>query len=363
MILRLALVIGMASASFSAQSGDCVPDQSALQRTASSAAAFETLRTLHIAVAGESVVARGFRGVSPGAPTNVKSASKTLIAAVVGAAIERGVIEGVDERVMDVLPDARPVDPPSALDTLTIAHLLSMQAGLKRTSGEYYGAWVATDDWVASALDQPMEGEPGGQMRYSTGNTHLLSAMLQRRTGTSIYALANEWLEDAGIEVSDWMDDPQGIAFGGNQVSMRPDALLALGELYRRDGRTARGERLLADGWVEASWTIRGRSRWTNDGYGYGWFIRDFAGADGYYGWGYGGQMLYVIPSLAMTAVITSDPDRPSGRTGYRDALHGFINRLVEARREDRRRCRDDAQGSVAPAVRADRASRSTDSE
>lgn len=77
----------------------------------------------------------------------------------------------------------------------------------------------------------------------------------------------------------------------------------------------------------------RYKARWTNDGYGYGygWFIRDFAGVKGYYGWGFGGLMLYVFPELAMTAVITSDPNQPSGRTGYRDALHGFMAELVEA--------------------------------
>jgi len=249
----------------------------------------------------------------------------------VGAAIERGVLSGVDTRVATRLPNAMPAAAPPRLADLRLRHLLSMQAGLARTSGAYYGAWVASDNWVEAVLERPMEGAPGGEMRYSTGNTHLLSAILEQATGTASYTLANRWLGPAGVEVADWMTDPQGIAFGGNQVAMRPAALLALGELYRREGVTAAGERLLPPGWVAASWQIRGRSRWTNDGYGYGWFIRDFAGYEGYYGWGYGGQMLYVIPALSMSAVITSDPTRPSGRTGYRDQLHGLMSRLAGA--------------------------------
>ncbi|AUB78175.1 6-aminohexanoate hydrolase [Spiribacter roseus] len=309
---------------------DCRIEDSGLSALTASADRFKTLRTLHVAVAGEPVVGRGFRGASPQAATNVKSASKTLMAALVGAAIQQGVIRGVDERVADALPEAMPAQAPEPLSQLTLEHLLSMQAGLERTSGEHYGAWVASDHWVKAVLDQPMKGEPGGEMRYSTGNTHLLSAILQRRTGTSAYALANRWLAPAGVQVTDWITDPQGVALGGNQVAMRPAALLSLGELYRRGGVTADGERLLPEGWVRASWQVRGRSRWTNDGYGYGWFIRSFAGHPGYYGWGYGGQMLYVIPKLAMTVVITSDPNKPSGRTGYRDALHGFTSRLAE---------------------------------
>jgi len=314
-----------------ASAATCRSHDAALSDVVESAQRFETLQTLHVAVEGETVVARGFGGASPSATTNVKSASKTLIAAVVGAAIQRGVLAGVDTRVAELLPDALPAEPHPRLDNLRLSHLLAMQAGLERTSGENYGAWVASDNWVEAVLDRPMRGRPGGEMRYSTGNTHLLSAILERATGTASYALANRWLEPAGVEVADWMTDPQGIALGGNQVAMRPAALLALGELYRREGVTAAGERLLPVGWVAASWQIRGRSRWTNDGYGYGWFIRDFAGYDGYYGWGYGGQMLYVIPALSMTVVITSDPRHPSGRTGYRDQLHGLTSRLAGA--------------------------------
>ena len=329
-VLVITALTEMATATAVA-AADCRVNNAELTAAAMSASRFENLRTLHIALNGQTRFAEGFHGASPHAATNVKSASKTLLAGVVGAAIQRGVIDGVDERVRSALPESLPPQPDPALNALTIGHLLSMQAGLERTSGQNYGAWVASPNWVEGVLNRPMKGRPGGQMRYSTGNSHLLSAILQRRTGEASYTLANRWLAPAGVEVANWMEDPQGIAFGGNQVSMRPAALLALGELYRRGGVTASGERLLPDGWVEASWQTRGRSRWTHDGYGYGWFIRDFAGFTGYYGWGYGGQMLYVIPELALSAVITSDPNQPSGRTGYRDALHRFMEELVRA--------------------------------
>ncbi|MRH77578.1 serine hydrolase [Spiribacter sp. C176] len=290
---------------------------------------FDSLRTLHIAIDGEVVVANGYRGVSPTAAANVKSVSKTLMGAMVGAAIAKGVISDVNARVADLLPDALPADPDPRLSHLTVSHLLSMQSGLRRTSGQNYGAWVASNDWTRSALGQPVEQAPGGQMRYSTGNTHVLSAILEAQAGQASYALANEWLAPADIRVADWMTSPEGVAFGGNQIAMRPEALIALGELYRNDGVAPNGQRLLPEGWVTESWQVRAHSRWTGDGYGYGWFTRSFAGYAGYYGWGYGGQMLYVIPDLAMTVAITSDTNRPSGRTGYRDALHDYVANLI----------------------------------
>lgn len=301
------------------------PGEGALAEAGEAAERFATLRTLQVAVAGELRLARAYGGASLDAPANVKSASKTLIAALIGVAIERGVLEGTDQRVARLLRDALPADPDPRLREITVGHLLSMQAGLERTSGGNYGAWVASDNWVRAALAMPFDDEPGGRMLYSTGNSHLLSAILTRETGRPTDALANDWLAPAGIRVTSWLRDPQGIPLGGNQVAMRPAALLALGELYRRGGRTEDGTRLLSERWVRESWTARARSRFTGDGYGYGWFVRDFGGYRGYYGWGYGGQMLYVVPDLELTVAITSGTDRPSGRTGYREALHGFL--------------------------------------
>jgi hypothetical protein len=35
--------------------------------------------------------------------------------------------------------------------------------------------------------------------------------------------------------------------------------------------------------------------------------------------------MLYVVPDLGLTVVMTSDPDGPSGRSGYVRELHGLV--------------------------------------
>ena len=36
--------------------------------------------------------------------------------------------------------------------------------------------------------------------------------------------------------------------------------------------------------------------------------------------------MIYVVPSLGVTAVMTSDPTAPSGRSGYVDQLHALLS-------------------------------------
>jgi CubicO group peptidase (beta-lactamase class C family) len=292
----------------------------------------EPLETVVVAQDGKIVAERGYRGHKTTAPTSIMSASKSIIAALVGIAIDKGVLEGVDQPIAPLLADQLPADPDPRLKTVTIGNLLSMQAGLRSTSGPRYGAWIGSRNWVRSALTQPFDDEPGGRMVYSTGSSHLLSAILSKQTGRSTLALARDWLGPLeGFAIASWQRDPQGVYVGGNLMAMSPRSLLAFGELYRRDGVTADGTRLISAAWIAESWKTRTQSRWTGDDYGYGWFSRLIAGQEVRYGWGYGGQMLYIVPALKLTVVMTSDADAPSGRTGHRDKLHALLGEIITA--------------------------------
>lgn len=292
-------------------------DRATMESTVVAAEALPRLRSLLVLRNGEALAEHRFNGGPPlDRPVNIKSASKTVLSALVGIAIEQGVLQGVDQNVVSVLTSDAPDNPDPRLGAVTVAHLLSMRAGLERTSGEYYGRWVTSPNWVRYALSRPFADEPGGRMLYSTGSSHLLSAMLTRASGRSTHALAQEWLaEPLGIDIPQWPRDPQGVYFGGNDMLMSPEGLAQIGELYRNGGRA--GERqVLPASWIEESWRPRTTSPWSGNDYGYGWFITEARGYPVRFGWGYGGQMLYVVPDLGLTVVMTSDP------SGARDTPH-----------------------------------------
>lgn len=292
----------------------------------------QPLHTVVIAHEGETVAAQGYRGRSPDRPTNIKSASKSVVSALVGIAIDKGVLEGPDQAIAPLLASDLPDNGDPRLADITVGHLLSMQAGLGRTSGANYGRWVSSRNWVRAALAMPFDDEPGGAMLYSTGSTHLLSAILTRQTGRSTLELARDWLgAQDGFSIAGWDRDPQGIYLGGNQMAMTPRSLLAFGEIYRTGGHARDGTRLLSEEWIEQSFQPRTASRFTGDGYGYGWFTRRIAGADVYYGWGYGGQMVYVVPELELTVAMTSDENAPAGRSGHRSDLHALLGEIIQA--------------------------------
>jgi CubicO group peptidase (beta-lactamase class C family) len=303
-----------------------------LQSVLEEAERLEPLETVIVSVDGAVVAEQGFKGNATDEPTNIKSASKSVVSALVGMAIDRGLIESVDQPIADFLADDFPDDADPRLDEITVGNLLSMQAGLEPTSGPNYGRWVASGNWVRFALAQPFETDPGGRMLYSTGSTHLLSAILTEVTGEPTRDIAEEWfapVDDFGI--GGWERDPQGIYLGGNQMAMTPRSLLAFGEVYRTGGLAPDGTRILPEEWVEQSWTERTNSRFSGDGYGYGWFLRDIAGEAVRFGWGYGGQMIYVVPPLELTVAMTSDENSPSAGNGHRDALHELLGEIIVA--------------------------------
>jgi CubicO group peptidase (beta-lactamase class C family) len=213
---------------------------------------------------------------------------------------------------------------------ITIEDLLTMRSGLETTSFYNYGQWVNSRNWVRFALAQPMIGEPGGEMIYSTGSSHLLSAILTRVSNMSTWQYATRYLaQPLGITLPQWQRDPQGIYFGGNDMLLTPRAMIAFGNLYLRRGRAADGRQLVPAWWVDSSFVSRTRSGWSGNEYGYGWWSRRLGGHDVHFAWGYGGQMIFVVPSLSLTVVMTSDPESRSREGDHLDALYDIMNQFI----------------------------------
>lgn len=309
-----------------------MPSSENLDAALSDAARLQSLETVIVARNGKTIVERGYRSNTVTRSTNIKSASKSIISAMVGIAISKGLLTGVDQPIAPILKNQLPRNPDPRLARVTIGNLLSMQAGLDRMSGANYGRWVSSGNWVRTALAADFVDEPGGRMLYSTASTHLLSAILTEVSGKSTLALAREFFKPVdGFQIASWERDPQGIYLGGNQMAMTPRSLLAFGELYRNGGRTPEGMQVVPEDWIRQSWEHRTNSRFSGDSYGYGWFTRTIGGHEVHFGWGFGGQMVYIVPDLQLTVVMTSDEAAPSARTGYRDSLHDLLAKIISA--------------------------------
>lgn len=271
----------------------------------------DRLHALLVLADGEVVLEHVQNGTGLDRPANVKSVSKTVMSLLIGLAIDRGMIVNADQPLIDIMGERFPDNATPGSERITVAHAMSLRAGLQSTSGRNYGPWVQSENWIEHVLTRPMVDRPGGRMIYSTGPTHLLSAALTEASDQPSRTTARAWLRELGITLGFWPVDPQGVGFGGNDMHISPRDLARIGELYRLGGMLD-GQRLLSANWVRASWTAYGTSPWSGDDYGYGWFITTLAGERAYYGRGYGGQALFVLPDSELTIVITSDPNPPS---------------------------------------------------
>ena len=271
-----------------------------------------------------------YNGRNRSQAANLKSASKSVISALIGIALEEGMIESLDQPIADFFPEYITEENRSKA-RITIEDLLTMESGLASTSDDRtYGRWAVSSDWVKFVLDQPMVATPGQRMIYSTGSTHLLSAILTRATGMDTRTFAQRYLlNPLKARITYWSQDPQGIYFGGNNMEMTPRDMLAFGQMYLDKGHF-RGRQVISSDWVEASLephaaSPRGQGRL----YGYGWWLRELGGVRVPVAWGFGGQLILVIEELDLVVVATSASTPGPDRRRHTRALYNLLEEQI----------------------------------
>lgn len=264
-----------------------------------------------------------------GAPdrlNDIRSASKSVTALLVGAAIARKAIPGVDARVYDYFPDKRPwAHPDPRKQAITLEDLLTMSSLWECdddnpfSSGNEERMYV-TEDWLQFALDLPIKGfapwmtrpadSPYGRaFSYCTAGAFTLGAVLERATHRPLADFAAEVLEaPLGIHAVKWNTSPLGIGMGGGGTRYRSRDLAKLGELALDEGRW-QGRQVIPAAWIRAMLTPHAQAREDAD-YGYLWWRFRFPvrGVEQPV-WamsGNGGNYVFVLPSERLVAVVTS---------------------------------------------------------
>lgn len=239
------------------------------------------------------------------------SATKSFTSALVGIAIAEGAIAGVQERLVDLLPEVDTLTSDPRWEAVTLEDLLTMTSGIDwpesatsyRSSRNILMQMITNRNWVEFILRRPMVAEPGSRFNYSTADSHLLSAILDRATGTDARTFAGtHLLEPIGASGATWRADPQGITFGGGGIWLTPRDMARFGYLYLNRGRWGDRQIVPAE-WVEASTTAQTSACCVASYYGYQWWV---LGNGGYAAVGYRGQRIFVYPRLDLVVVVTA---------------------------------------------------------
>jgi CubicO group peptidase (beta-lactamase class C family) len=245
-----------------------------------------------------------FGSTTPDTRREIYSVTKSFIGTLVGIAIDKGLIAGVDRPVAGFFPDRSFANWDAAKQAMTLENLLTMTTGLDwpeadATFRQLYGS----RDWVKFVLDEPMRGQPGAEFLYCSGCSHVLSAIIQRQTGMNTRDFAQQELfVPLGIGEFNWETDSTGIPIGGWGLQLTPREMAKLGYLYLHGGQWD-GRQIVSGEWVEAA-TRKHTATDSDLGYGYQWWTYPKWGA--YAALGRYGQTIFVIPNLKLIVVTTA---------------------------------------------------------
>jgi CubicO group peptidase (beta-lactamase class C family) len=182
---------------------------------------FDGLRSVLVVKNGTLVAEWYTAGFNKERAVNVKSVSKSIISALVGIAIEKGYIKGIDQPIFEILPEFFPLDSPEKR-AITIKHLLTMSAGFEFIENVNNYVYFS-DNWTKSILKLPLSTTPGSGFNYGTIQTHLLSAVLTKVSGMDTLTFAQtHLLNHMRISINRWDKAPEGTFFGGSEMYLTP---------------------------------------------------------------------------------------------------------------------------------------------
>lgn len=237
---------------------------------------------------------------------SLASGAKSIISSIIGAAITRGNLSGIDETILDFFSDRTIQNLDSNKEAITIEHLLTMTSGLDWDDETVDGdLWALFDpiDFVQYILDKPMLYAPGTHYYYSTADSHLLSAIINETIDMNALEFGMEVLfGPLGISNVEWRPDNQGISIGGGWLNMTPRDLAKIGFLYMNNG-TWDDQEIISSSYVQAATTTQNIADGWSLEYGFQWWIDpDY---DAYIASGAGGQKLFVQPKNNLIVVVT----------------------------------------------------------
>jgi CubicO group peptidase (beta-lactamase class C family) len=250
---------------------------------------------------------------------STRSCTKTVAGVLLGIAIERGIVAGVDVSLEDLF--AEPAPPVTLRDLLTMRSCLECNDWDEDSPGNEE-LMYPQEDWLGFVLGLPLRAER--TFSYCTAGVVALGIGLERAVGEPLSAFAQRELFDRlGIDRADWQHTPLGQTSNAGGLLLTSCSLLTLGELYLHEGAG-----LVSPRWVAESLQPHARVNDETE-YGYLWWLRQFAGERCFFMAGTGGNRVHVFPDRELVAVITTTNFRRGDANALSDRL--LVEQILES--------------------------------
>ena len=267
---------------------------------------------------GKLVLEEYFYGYNVQRPHQLRSATKSVVSALAGIAIDRRAISGVNEQVIPAMSYSSYANPDPRKAAITLGDFLSMSSGLdcddhSSTSPGRETVLDDSPDWVKATLDLPMINDPGTKGYYCSGGVSVVGRMTENAVHVPLPEFAQKYLfGPLGMARTDWTwnYDLTNADKEYSQIHLRSRDMLKLGIVFEDGGRW-HGRQIISESWVNTS--TAEHSHVDNVSYGYFWWRHMFnveipGGAEQVVvtaAQGNGGQKIYIAPQYHLVAVFT----------------------------------------------------------
>jgi CubicO group peptidase (beta-lactamase class C family) len=272
------------------------------------------IHSVLIARHGRLVVEEYFHGYHRDMPHDTRSAAKSWVATLIGAAMQAGVPIRLDTPVYETLLGTLPADLDPRKRAMTLEHLISMTAGYQcasdasPTADEDVIQESGERDWYRTTLNVPLISAPGEKIFYCSMEPNLAAGMLEKLAGEPLPELFDRLIaRPLQMRRYHLLLQPTGEAYGGGGHQFLPRDFMKLAQLMVNDGRWG-GKQILSREWVRrSSAPLRDLSRVQQ--YGWLWNSHEFSHGNrkvrGFFAGGNGGQVFMGVPELDLVIAFT----------------------------------------------------------
>lgn len=258
------------------------------------------------------------------------SSTKQVMGVLTGIAVDKGLIESIDDPISKYLPEELANHPDKA--NITIRNLITMQSGIGFENDGLGGQSDQVlrqqpDNLLEFILNLPMIAEPGTVFHYNDGDPQLMACILQKIAGRPTDEWADEVLfSKAGISNYNWVRYKDGFTFGGFGIETTPRELGKFGFVIANNGYY-NNQQIVSTSWLSEMLSPQVESNMDSE-FGFYWWMMQQDGI--FFTWGHGGQFVFIVPEKDLVVVVTAIPNTQGDYQIHANEVLPYVHQIME---------------------------------
>jgi CubicO group peptidase (beta-lactamase class C family) len=280
---------------------------------------FPNIHSVLVVKDGKLILEEYFYGYDRDDLHYLASATKSISSILVGILLDEDMLKNVDQYVYQLFSGYRKTEWIDKKYEITVRHLLSMTSGIEWDENRDindprhdYFAMRRGGDWIRYVFNKKLVAPPGQKFNYNGGLSALLGEIIRRNSGLNAEKFSKKYLFDPlGISHYSWLKYNDGSINTGGGLLLRPRDMAKIGQLMLNNGKY-NDKQIVSQEWITESTKnyVVPKSLPLGSGYGYQWWLGETTingqTIKAYFAQGLGGQFIFIVPSLKITAIFTS---------------------------------------------------------